>query len=145
MVWNSLDCLSLKSLLWKGGHLKPNCWAFDFIKISAHIINKISKVWQNEKYSWGLYLFPNCSTQPFSFNLPVFFFQSLSFFPACSYVDFGKTYVYIKSYIDQEHIWPIFVTLWKRFWITNSLFKKKTCQDKKRNFKSRIAKITTIA
>jgi hypothetical protein len=44
-----LDCFNFKSLLWKVCDSNPNGWMFKFIKISAQIMNKISKVQQNEK------------------------------------------------------------------------------------------------
>jgi hypothetical protein len=36
-------------MLWKIYDSKPNNWTFDFIYISTQILNKISKVQQNEK------------------------------------------------------------------------------------------------
>jgi hypothetical protein len=41
-----LDYFSFKSLLWKVHDSKLDFWSFDFIKILAQIINKISKVRQ---------------------------------------------------------------------------------------------------
>jgi hypothetical protein len=52
MLWNnlvSLDYFSFKSLSWKVSDLNLDRLTFNFIKISTQIMNKISKVWQNEK------------------------------------------------------------------------------------------------
>jgi hypothetical protein len=52
MLWNNLMCLdyfNLKSLPWKVCDSKRDNSTFDFIKISAQIINNFSKVRQNEK------------------------------------------------------------------------------------------------
>jgi hypothetical protein len=47
-----LDWLNFKLLSWKVCDSKLDNWTFKFIKISAQIINKISKVWQNKKVIW---------------------------------------------------------------------------------------------
>ncbi len=43
-----LDYFNFKSLSWKVYGLNPDNWTFDFMKIFARIMNKISKVQQNK-------------------------------------------------------------------------------------------------
>jgi hypothetical protein len=64
MMWNNLtclDCLNFKSLLWKVRDSKLDSRTFDFIEILAQIINKISKVWQNEMVKVLWYLNFHCN------------------------------------------------------------------------------------